>query len=375
MRIWTVGRALAAMGVMITVLAVVGRGTSHACVGTNCMEIWSTADGGGALTVQWDFPNRKVQTYASFCTPDNSQCLYSTIDPGFMAPTSGGDPANSYYVLKDTTAVSVVIVSSDPALSLNVNGQKLYQPGDTALLGTMPTIHNHPSWQLVVPGDQFGDYLLSYKLTTTSPDYSESQIFTAIVTNVPPPEETPTPTPTAVPATPCPGDCSGDGMVTVDELVTCVNIALGSAAVDRCPPCDANGDGSVAVDDIIAAVNAALTGCPTTVPATLDEIQQTIFTPSCAMLSCHDAQSKTGNLTLTAGASYGQLVNVAPDVLTARDAGLLRVDPGHPENSFLLLKLTGPPLGEGSPMPLTGAPLSADEIQLIRDWILQGAPP
>ena len=77
------------------------------------------------------------------------------------------------------------------------------------------------------------------------------------------------------------------------------------------------------------------------------------------------------NLELSAGASYEQLVNVP--ATTA--ASLLRVDPGHPENSFLLTKITGPPPSEGSLMPLTGAPLSSDQIALIRDWILQGAQP
>ena len=53
-----------------------------------------------------------------------------------------------------------------------------------------------------------------------------------------------------------------------------------------------------------------------------------------------------------------------------------RVDPGHPENNFLLVKVQGtPPVGQGMQMPLTGAPLSAEQIQLIRNWILQGANP
>src|ERR1051325_10130345 len=58
--------------------------TTLACVGPNCIELWSAADGGGALTIFNDF-NKKVQTYESFCTADRSTCLFSTIDPGFMA--------------------------------------------------------------------------------------------------------------------------------------------------------------------------------------------------------------------------------------------------------------------------------------------------
>jgi hypothetical protein len=52
--------------------------------------------------------------------------------------------------------------------------------------------------------------------------------------------------------------------VTVDELLTMVNIALGTADVSACTAGDANRDGQVTIDEILAAVNAELTGCPTT---------------------------------------------------------------------------------------------------------------
>lgn len=85
------------------------------------------------------------------------------------------------------------------------------------------------------------------------------------------PFPTPTPgdpssTPTAPPATPtpgrtCVGDCSGDGDVTVDEILTMVNVALGTGSVAACAAGDANGDGDITVDEILTAVNNALIGC------------------------------------------------------------------------------------------------------------------
>jgi hypothetical protein len=60
----------------------------------------------------------------------------------------------------------------------------------------------------------------------------------------------------------CAGDCNGDGMVTVDELVRAVNIALGSAALDVCRASDGDADGSVGIDELVRAVNGALQGCP-----------------------------------------------------------------------------------------------------------------
>ena len=60
-----------------------------------------------------------------------------------------------------------------------------------------------------------------------------------------------------------PGDCNGDGEVTVDELIRAMNIVLGAdGTLDVCPAADSNGDGVVTVDDIIRAVNVALSGCP-----------------------------------------------------------------------------------------------------------------
>ena len=65
----------------------------------------------------------------------------------------------------------------------------------------------------------------------------------------------------------CAGDCDGDGTVTVNELVTAVTIALGTAALSTCTAVDANGDGTVIIDELVAAVSSALIECaggPTT---------------------------------------------------------------------------------------------------------------
>jgi hypothetical protein len=59
----------------------------------------------------------------------------------------------------------------------------------------------------------------------------------------------------------CAGDCNGDGMVAINELVTGVSIALGSAPVTSCPAIDTDGNGEVAINELVAAVNNALSGC------------------------------------------------------------------------------------------------------------------
>lgn len=59
----------------------------------------------------------------------------------------------------------------------------------------------------------------------------------------------------------CTGDCDGHGSVTAAELVCGVNMALGVAALDRCPDMDATHDGRVAVDDLVEAMGNVLDGC------------------------------------------------------------------------------------------------------------------
>jgi len=60
---------------------------------------------------------------------------------------------------------------------------------------------------------------------------------------------------------PCVGDCNGNGQVTIDDILTMVDIALGNVDVSACLAGDANHDGQITVDEILRAVNAALRGC------------------------------------------------------------------------------------------------------------------
>ncbi len=69
-----------------------------------------------------------------------------------------------------------------------------------------------------------------------------------------------TPSPTAEMAA-CAGDCSGNGRVTIEELVTMVQIALGNAAVTTCAAGDIGSDGAISIDELVLAVNDTLAGC------------------------------------------------------------------------------------------------------------------
>jgi len=60
----------------------------------------------------------------------------------------------------------------------------------------------------------------------------------------------------------CLGDCDEGGSVTVDEVITMVNIALGQSAVGDCTAGDGDASGTVTVDEIVAGTTNALEGCP-----------------------------------------------------------------------------------------------------------------
>jgi hypothetical protein len=105
---------------------------------------------------------------------------------------------------------------------------------------------------------------------TATPTATETGRATATPTVTPSPPVSATPTPTAsstptttatTPSTSCAADCDGSGVVSINELIRAVNIALGTQDVSACPAADRNGNGSVAINELISGVNAALDGC------------------------------------------------------------------------------------------------------------------
>ncbi len=107
---------------------------------------------------------------------------------------------------------------------------------------------------------------------------------------------------------------------------------------------------------------------PTTGSASFESIQDSVFTPICTV--CHAGGSAPLGLKLDAANAYAMLVGVS----SVQVPGIARVAPGDPDNSYLIQKLEGT-AASGGQMPLGGPPLSADNIELIRRWIIDGALP
>ncbi len=107
-------------------------------------------------------------------------------------------------------------------------------------------------------------------------------------------------------------------------------------------------------------------GGPPPLGPTLASLQANVFTPGC---SCHLAASAPAGLSLAEGRSFENLVGVP----STEQPGLLRVEPGNPDRSYLIRKVEGGPDIVGARMPLGTAPLTPAQIQALRDWIAQGA--
>lgn len=108
-------------------------------------------------------------------------------------------------------------------------------------------------------------------------------------------------------------------------------------------------------------------GTGTTLEATFASIQANVFTPICT--ACHVGASAPQGLRLDEANSYALLVGVA----SAEQPGVARVAPGNPDASYLIAKLEGT-AAVGNRMPLDGTPLTQAEIDVIRQWITDGAP-
>ncbi len=169
-------------------------------------------------------------------------------------------------------------------------------------------------------------------------------------------------------------DVNKDGEVNIQDLVL-VAAALGQPGdrtADQNP--DVNRDGNVNVLDLVRVSNR-FGETEQGDNSTYHDIQDNIFDKSCANSACHAPPQNSRDLNLTYGQSYHDLVNRVPSNAAAAAAGMKLIDPGNPDNSFLLTKLMGPEAPEfGGRMPFGMGPLHKGKIDAIRTWIAAGAP-
>ncbi len=99
------------------------------------------------------------------------------------------------------------------------------------------------------------------------------------------------------------------------------------------------------------------------VEATFSSIQKLVFNQKC--LDCHSGSAASGNLDLSEGKSYANLVNV-----NSSGSTLKRVVPGNSDQSYLIWRLQGT---NGETLMPPGNKLPASTIKAIIQWIDDGA--
>jgi hypothetical protein len=139
--------------------------------------------------------------------------------------------------------------------------------------------------------------------------------------------------------------------------------ALCLLAVAALAGCAGNGKGLDASGNPVSGG-----GGSTPLTATLQSIQANVFTPICT--KCHIGGGAPEGLQLDAAHSYSLLVGVA----SAEQPSVMRVAPGDPDSSYIIRKLENAPGISGGQMPLGGPYLPQSTIDVIRQWITNGAP-
>jgi len=209
-----------------------------------------------------------------------NDCHFGGVSPavGFTGPTQLGIGETATYRFEVTsmsasqTAAGVNVAASDGTLAVLPDEGERLDATDGELTHTMPkaNVDMVAGWNFTwtapdVPGTStlFGAGNSVNLNRQPTGDHTNTTTLSIEVVEATSPAPTPTATPPVSPGPAgCPGDCDGNGSVTVNELVTSVNIALGSLPLSACPVLDVNGDGTVEIDELVAAVNDALNGCP-----------------------------------------------------------------------------------------------------------------
>lgn len=113
--------------------------------------------------------------------------------------------------------------------------------------------------------------------------------------------------------------------------------------------------------------------------STFDKVL-TIFETNCSTSSCHGGSGHPLHLVGSPDEIYQNLIDAIPTNPMAKENGYHLVDPGYPDRSFLFRKINRDlyktakiSSDEGNNMPINQA-LSEVEREIIREWILFGAP-
>ena len=113
-------------------------------------------------------------------------------------------------------------------------------------------------------------------------------------------------------------------------------------------------------------------------PATFTTVYSTLF-PRATKYQCDFChglpanQLSNGRLSMGMDQATAYAALVGQSSMSDGCGGMQLVVPGEPDASLMMLKLSQNPPPCGDQMPLGGDPLSAVQLKLVRNWIVDGA--
>ena len=98
------------------------------------------------------------------------------------------------------------------------------------------------------------------------------------------------------------------------------------------------------------------------------DVPTQLLAPRCGTAECHDGHEPAQGMDLLSGNLAERLVGIESTTCL----GHMRIDPANPSASYILEMVSAEPDCDGtavSGMPLTGTPLSDDEIACLTAWV------
>jgi hypothetical protein len=126
----------------------------------------------------------------------------------------------------------------------------------------------------------------------------------------------------------------------------------------------------VRAEDRAGNIEADVTQTSATTLVSFSQNVVVVLGQHCAVVGCHIPGSPPNGLVMTPSQAYSNLVGVP----VVEYSTLFRVKPGDAADSYVYLKVTNTaPSGTQMPPPSTGDSLSTAEINILKDWINEGA--
>ncbi len=166
----------AAAGVAVLMIAHSAAWGQH----SHTVLVTSDADGGGQLEMEWDFDGQPIARTTDSGLPG----VFTGNIPGFNDGV--GDDVDTF-TLEDTTDVDVEIMAIDDGIRWIFGGTPVEESGDTALIGTMPSLHNHATFEITSDDENtFAEGKISFRVTESTAvpfGYTPSDVRSLTVSN------------------------------------------------------------------------------------------------------------------------------------------------------------------------------------------------